>query len=67
MSATGDPFEPLSPAARQSLAVIAARLLPDWRLTNPRRTATGWAVTMQSADGTHAGEIGGPSSPGSDR
>ncbi len=66
MSATPDPFELLLPAAQRSLAAIAARLPSDWRLTNPRRTATGWAVSIYAADGTYAGEIGIMGEPADD-
>jgi hypothetical protein len=66
MSATPDPFELLLPAAQRSLAAIAARLPPDWTLTNPRRTATGWAVSIYAADGTYAGEIGIMGEPADD-
>jgi hypothetical protein len=58
MSAPADPLAELPAAARRSLDAIAAKLPPDWTLADPRRTSTGWVVSIYAADGTHGGEIG---------
>jgi hypothetical protein len=58
MPAATDPLAELPPAARRGLEAMAAKLPADWKLTNPRRTATGWVVSIHASDGTYGGEIG---------
>jgi hypothetical protein len=65
--APADPLDELPPDARRSLEALRARLPADWTLTNPRRTATGWVVSIYAADGTYGGEIGIMGEPADDR
>jgi hypothetical protein len=58
MAAPADPLDELPPGARRSLEALRAKLPESIRLTNLRRTATGWAVSLYTDTGEYGGEIG---------